>query len=165
MNKIFSEIQQDLENQGFLFERFDHNRPWGGFWVIEEIHTAKFIQKYFPNQDLESLTLNQKVSPKILLVAPHKRLSWQYHHRRSEVWRVVNGVVGVVKSDTDQENEMQKYSVGELIVLQKGERHRLVGLDDWGTVAEIWQHTDPEHPSDEDDIIRLQDDFDRKSPT
>jgi hypothetical protein len=28
-------------------------------------------------------------------------------------------------------------------------------------VAEIWQHTDPNHPSDEDDIVRLQDDFGR----
>jgi hypothetical protein len=40
-------------------------------------------------------------------------------------------------------------------------RHRLVGLDNWGVVTEIWQHTDVEHPSDESDIVRLQDDFGR----
>jgi hypothetical protein len=28
-------------------------------------------------------------------------------------------------------------------------------------VAEIWQHTDPDHPSNEDDIVRVQDDFGR----
>jgi mannose-6-phosphate isomerase len=28
-------------------------------------------------------------------------------------------------------------------------------------IAEIWQHTDPENPSDENDIVRLQDDFGR----
>jgi hypothetical protein len=28
--------------------------------------------------------------------------------------------------------------------LQQGERHRLVGLEEWGVVAEIWQHTDAE---------------------
>jgi len=28
-------------------------------------------------------------------------------------------------------------------------------------VAEIWQHTDPKHPSNEEDIVRLQDDFGR----
>jgi hypothetical protein len=28
-------------------------------------------------------------------------------------------------------------------------------------VAEIWQHTDPENPSDEDDIVRVSDDFGR----
>jgi hypothetical protein len=42
-----------------------------------------------------------------------------------------------------------------------GQRHRLIGLDQWGVVAEIWQHTDSENPSDESDIVRLQDDFGR----
>ena len=51
--------------------------------------------------------------------------------------------------------------MGNFIQLDKGERHRLIGLDSWGIVAEIWQHTDPENPSDEDDIVRLQDDFGR----
>ena len=49
---------------------------------------------------------------------------------------------------------------GDQIKLQQGIRHRLVGLKDFGVVAEIWQHTDPV-PSDEDDIIRVQDDFGR----
>jgi hypothetical protein len=48
-----------------------------------------------------------------------------------------------------------------VITLKKGERHRLIGLSGWGKVAEIWQHTEPDNPSDEDDIIRLQDDFGR----
>jgi len=43
--------------------------------------------------------------------------------------------------------------------LYKGERHRLVGPDDWGNVAEIWQYTDVENPSDENDFIRVQNDF------
>ena len=46
-------------------------------------------------------------------------------------------------------------------ILKKGERHRLSGLDSWGIVAEIWQHTDAESPSNEDDIVRLEDDFNR----
>ena len=50
---------------------------------------------------------------------------------------------------------------GDKIKLQKGERHRLIGLDGWGVIAEIWQHTDAENPSDEEDIVRLQDDFGR----
>jgi hypothetical protein len=28
-------------------------------------------------------------------------------------------------------------------------------------VAEIWQHTDPGNPSNEDDIVRLADDYSR----
>jgi hypothetical protein len=38
----------------------------------------------------------------------------------------------------------------------------LIGLEGWGVVAEFWQHTDPDYPSDEDDIVRVQDDYSRK---
>jgi hypothetical protein len=55
---------------------------------------------------------------------------------------------------------MQTYRSGAQIKLNQGVRHRLVGLDDYGVVAEIWQHTDAV-PSDEEDIIRVQDDFGR----
>ena len=50
---------------------------------------------------------------------------------------------------------------GDQIVLQQGDRHRLIGFNETSVVAEIWQHTDATHPSDEDDIIRVQDDFGR----
>ena len=64
-------------------------------------------------------------------------------------------------SNTDEELEIQQLSSENFIQLGKGERHRLIGLDSWGIVAEIWQHTDSENPSDEEDIVRLQDDFGR----
>ena len=51
--------------------------------------------------------------------------------------------------------------MGDIIQLKQGERHRLIGLNGWGIVAEIWRHTDAENPSDEDDIVRVQDDFGR----
>ena len=41
------------------------------------------------------------------------------------------------------------------------ERHRLVGLDKIGVVAEIWIHTDLNNPSDENDIVRISDDYKR----
>jgi mannose-6-phosphate isomerase len=158
---IFEKTESDLKAQGFEFERTDFNRPWGGFFVIDESQAAEFTAKYFSGMNNEDLIGGRKVSPKILLVAPEKRLSWQYHHRRSEVWRVIGGEVGIVRSDTDEQGELETFKVGDVITLKKGERHRLVGLSDWGKVAEIWQHTEPNHPSDEDDIIRLQDDFGR----
>lgn len=164
MDSIFKQVEQALSNAGFEFERKDFNRPWGGFFVIEASQTAKFAERYFPDFALADLTKGLKVSPKILLVAPHKRLSWQYHFRRSEIWKVVRGTVGIIKNDTDEQTPLLEYSVGDTVILQKGERHRLVGLGDWGMVAEIWQHTDPEHLSDENDIVRLQDDFNRKTP-
>jgi hypothetical protein len=49
-----------------------------------------------------------------------------------------------------------------VVNLKQGERHRLVGLNDWGIVAEIWMHTDPNLPSDEEDIVRINDEFGRK---
>ena len=79
---------------------------------------------------------------------------------RSEVSQVYKGTVGVVQSPTDIETPMEIYKPGDQITLEQGMRHRLVGLDGYGVVAEIWQHTDAV-PSDEEDIIRVQDDFGR----
>ena len=161
MDAIFRNTEQELQDKNYRFERTDFNRPWGGFFVIDERDAPQFAREYFPDLNEEELIGGRKVSPKILLVAPNKRLSWQYHHRRSEVWRVLEGPVGIMRSDTDEQTTVKHYQPGDVITLKKGERHRLVGLDDWGKVAEIWQHTDPDHPSDEDDIVRLQDDFGR----
>lgn len=159
--EVFSKIAATLAEQGFNVVKEDQTRPWGGFFVLDESQTPQFAATYFPTVQLSSLQITQKLSPKILVVAPDKRLSWQYHHRRAEIWRVVTGTVGVVKSDTDEETDVKGYQPGELIILKQGERHRLVGLAEWGILAEIWQHTDAENPSDEEDIVRVQDDFGR----
>lgn len=139
----------------------DLNRPWGGFYVIDETQAQLFADTFFDGLDVSSLKIGGKLSPKILLVAPEKRLSWQYHNRRAEIWKVVSGQVGVVRSDDDTEGELVVHNEGDVITLAQGERHRLVGLSGQGVIAEIWQHTDPSHPSDEDDIVRVQDDFGR----
>ncbi|HRQ29270.1 MAG TPA: hypothetical protein PLU49_04295, partial [Saprospiraceae bacterium] len=97
-------------------------------------------------------------------VAPGKKLSWQYHFRRSELWRVVSGPVGIATSENDEEMPSKTYNTSDTITLRTGQRHRLIGLENWGIVAELWLHADPEHPSDEDDIVRLQDDYNRTSP-
>ncbi len=139
----------------------DTTRPWGGFFVIDELQAEQFAKEFFPEEDFEKLKISNKLSPKILLVSPGKRLSWQYHFRRAEIWRCIDGTVAVATSLTDEETDTHNLSKGDKIKLQQGERHRLIGLDDWGIVAEIWQHTNAENPSDEDDIVRLQDDFGR----
>jgi mannose-6-phosphate isomerase-like protein (cupin superfamily) len=96
------------------------------------------------------------------MVQPATRLSWQYHHRRAEIWKLVAGVAGVVTSDTDVEGPVHELKTGEIVRLKQGQRHRLVGLSNgWGMIAEIWQHTDANNPSDESDIVRVQDDFGR----
>lgn len=160
---VLQKVQEMLNGLKLQVNKHDFDRPWGGFFVIDEEQTGDFIRFFFPQLDKEELMTGGRLSPKILVVAPGKRLSWQYHHRRAEIWRVIGGHAGVVTSDTDNETELKHLAYGETIVLKQGERHRLVGLEEYGVVAEIWQHTQPEHPSDEDDIVRLQDDFGRKS--
>jgi len=158
---LFQELAAQLQAQGFAIERADQLRPWGGFFVIQEQQAQQFADAYFDGLAIEELRISGKLSPKLLLVAPQQRLSWQYYHRRAEIWQVLRGPIGVAISDTDVESEVSSYVPGERIVLRQGERHRLVGLSDWGVVAEIWQHTDANQPSDEDDIVRVQDDFGR----
>lgn len=158
---LFKKIEEKLQQQGFAVSNKDMTRPWGGFFVIQEDQAQQFANTYFDGISTDDLKISGKLSPKILVVAPQKRLSWQYHHRRAEIWKVVEGTVGVVVSDTDEEGDVKVLGPGSLITLQKGERHRLVGLEEWGVLAEIWQHTDIELPSDEEDIVRVQDDFGR----
>lgn len=159
--EIFDRVEEMLHTQGFNIAAKDDTRPWGGFFVIDETQAQDFANQYFDGIDVENLRIGGKLSPKILIVAPEARLSWQYHHRRAEIWQVVEGMVGIKRSMTDEEGEVGEYKPQDQVKLQKGERHRLIGLADWGVVAEIWQHTDASNPSDEDDIVRVQDDFGR----
>jgi mannose-6-phosphate isomerase-like protein (cupin superfamily) len=158
---VFEKVNQYLAQQELAVDKMDDSRPWGGFFVLDETMAEKFIQLYFPHLTREALSISGKLSPKILVVGPNKRLSWQYHHRRAEIWKLIGGTAGVVTSDNDEEKETTHLQVGDIIQLKQGERHRLIGLDGWGIVAEIWQHTDAQNPSDEDDIVRVQDDFGR----
>ena len=161
--QLFRQTATELGATGFRIERRDENRPWGGFFVIDETQAQPFADAYFGGLPVAQLRIAGQLSPKILLVAPQQRLSWQYHHRRAEIWQVLQGPVGVAISDTDTQGEVRSLAPGERIVLRQGERHRLVGLQGWGVVAEIWQHTDAAHSSDEDDIVRVQDDFGRSA--
>lgn len=159
--KFFSHIEEGITKKGFHIISKDDNRPWGGFLVIDENDADLFIREFFPHLTKKELSISGKLSPKILIVAPGKRLSWQYHHRRAEIWKLIGGKAAVVTSDTDEEKNRKELSPGDIIELKRGERHRLIGTEEWGVVAEIWRHTDPDHPSDENDIVRVQDDFGR----
>jgi len=158
---VFEHIAEELKKENFTVIKQDETRPWGGFFVIDESQANAFASKFFPQLAMSQIQITNKLSPKILVVAPNKRLSWQYHFRRAEIWKILAGVVGVKTSITDEQGGIQQLSPGTFIQMDKGERHRLIGLDTWGIVAEIWQHTDPENPSNEDDIVLLQDDFNR----
>ncbi|KRO88475.1 MAG: phosphoheptose isomerase [Bacteroidetes bacterium] len=157
----FNQIEELIKSLGFNVVSKDFKRPWGGFLVIDENQAQSFSNQFFKGINIEDLKISGKLSPKILIVNPDSRLSWQYHHRRAEVWRVYKGEVGVIISENDSQKEMKTYKEGDQITLKQGERHRLIGLNNYGVVAEVWQHTDKNSPSDENDIVRVQDDFGR----
>lgn len=160
--EVMNAVEYYLNKTGLSVASKDFSRPWGGFFVIDEALSRKFISLFFPHLNADQLIAGGKLSPKILIVAPGQRLSWQYHFRRAEIWKLVAGVAGVITSETDEQGPLHTFALGEIINLKQGQRHRLVGLSEgWGMIAEIWMHTNAEHPSDENDIVRVQDDFGR----
>ena len=74
---IFEEVSKYLQHKDLKIHKQDNTRPWGGFFVIEENQAEKFIQLYFPHLTKGELTISGKLSPKILVVASNKRLSWR----------------------------------------------------------------------------------------
>tara|TARA_B100000242_G_C43054442_1_gene493098 strand:+ start:1367 stop:1849 length:483 start_codon:yes stop_codon:yes gene_type:complete len=159
--KYFESIKNKITSLGFEIKSKDFERPWGGFLVINESQTQDFANKFFDGLNIDSLKIGGKLSPKILIINPNSKLSWQYHHRRAEIWRVYKGCVGVSRSMDNNEKPMQILREKQQIKLKQGERHRLIGLDNFAVVSEIWQHTDPNNLSDEDDIVRISDEYGR----
>ena len=155
------EIENEISDLGFEIISKDFQRPWGGFLVIKENQAQDFVNKFFDGINIESLKIGGKLSPKILIVKPNSKLSWQYHHIREEIWNVFKGKVGISRSLDNIQKPVTKLKEGDQVKLKKGERHRLIGLDDYAVIAEIWQHTDFNNPSDENDIVRLDDDYGR----
>lgn len=157
----FIQVKNQFESFGYRIVDFDFKRPWGGFLVIDEKQAKKFADQFFEDITIDSLKIGGKLSPKLLIVNSNARLSWQYHHRRAEIWRVYKGTVGIIRSKDDDQKPLLTLNEGDQVKLKQGERHRLIGLKQQALVAEIWQHTDPNNPSNEEDIVRLQDDFGR----
>ena len=162
---IVTQIVSELSDLDFAIVEQDIARPWGAYFHIDPASAKRFAAKFFSSlQPVVAQQLKQALplTPKILALAPGQKTSWQYHHRRSEIWHVVAGTIAVVRNDTDQLPEKyEEMDIDTDIELKSGERHRIIGLHNWGIIAEIWLHTDASHPSDEDDIIRLADDYGR----
>jgi len=162
IDPVASRVRAALQTSCLTVVGEDLTRPWGGFLLIAQVDLQQFIRVHFASAGLHSDgEPSTKMSPKVLLVAPGMRLSWQYHLRRSEIWRIVEGPVAISRGPDDYEPAARNHDAGEVLHLELGERHRLTGLDTWGVVAEIWQHADPASPSDERDIVRVADDHRR----
>ncbi len=99
----------------------------------------------------EQFVHNETCSVKLLYIKASSRLSLQYHKERKEVWKVVRGPVGVQIGD-----RMLTGNEGDEFEIPAGTKHRLQGLGSEGIILEI-----SFGDFDEDDIVRLEDDFGR----
>lgn len=159
-DEIFNQYKGQLTAQGFTIIDQDDKRPWGGFFVIDPHQVKQFINTFFSDYNFPIDVSNFDLKPKILLVEPNKRLSWQVHNRRSELWRIITGNPKIYLSETDQQpSQPQLHPAGDFIDIRQGIRHRIGSGDQWVIVAEIWIHSDPENPSTEEDVRRIADDF------
>ena len=108
-------------------------RPWGEYWVLEDAPTHKV---------------------KRIQVNPGGRLSLQYHHKRAEVWTIVSGI-GTITID----DEIKDYVAGEVAQIPQGAHHRIENKTQEPVVFIEVQHGSY---FGEDDIVRIEDDYNRK---
>lgn len=94
---------------------------------------------------------NEKCTVKLLYVKKGKRNSYQYHKHRSEQWYVVSGKALVTINGVER-----RVKEGGAVKIPKGAKHRVTGLTDT-VVLEVIRGT-----WDENDIVRLEDDFNRR---
>jgi len=107
-------------------------RPWGRFFVIHDQPTYKL---------------------KRIEVDPGGRLSYQYHHKRSEAWTIVKGAGTITLDDHTKE-----YLKGETILIPQGVKHRIENKKNEKVVfIEVQTGT----YFGEDDIVRIEDDYNR----
>jgi mannose-6-phosphate isomerase-like protein (cupin superfamily)/glycerol-3-phosphate cytidylyltransferase-like family protein len=112
-------------------------RPWGEFYGWDE------APKWYL---------------KTLYVKPGKRLSLQHHRHRSEIWTLVEGDA-IATTGTDPKHLTRTtLKIGEPFFVPKGMIHRLESKKG-GKLVEVALGK-----FDENDIIRVQDDFGRIDP-
>lgn len=107
-------------------------RPWGSFTVLESTESYKV---------------------KRIVVFPGKRLSLQKHQFRAEHWVVIEGTAYVTLG-----SENREVTPNHSIFIPLGETHR---IENRGTANLVIIEVQYGSYTGEDDIIRLQDDFDR----
>tara|TARA_Y100000590_G_scaffold468528_1_gene651583 strand:- start:108 stop:482 length:375 start_codon:yes stop_codon:yes gene_type:complete len=108
-------------------------RPWGMYRILLETPYTKV---------------------KEIVVNPNQRLSLQYHDYRSEVWTIVKGS----GEFTDGEN-VTPVCAANVLEIQQGDLHRITAGDEGITFIEV--QLSSMGIFDEEDIVRLSDDYGR----
>ena len=115
--------------------KYNEKRPWGSFTVIDDGKGFKV---------------------KRITVEAGEKLSLQYHNHRSEHWTVVYGTLTITVGEA-----VKELTVNESIYIPKKEKHCMANhTRDFAEIIEV-QIGDYLF---EDDIVRLEDRYGRKSP-
>jgi mannose-6-phosphate isomerase-like protein (cupin superfamily) len=89
---------------------------------------------------------------KILKILPNSSLSLQYHKERDEYWKVLEGE-GIITIEDEKYNAKK----GDQYLIKRGEKHRIITNNKSIKILEISCGK-----IDEEDIIRLEDNYGRK---
>ncbi|NQT89074.1 hypothetical protein HQ560_20060 [bacterium] len=172
----FGRIAAEAKGFGLDIVEMDDERPWGGYVRFHRDSLDAFRKAYWeqslasPWQDmlaviwaeLEASEQDLHLDAKLLLLAPSQRLSLQSHERRSELWRVLEGPLTLIMGPDPESVRDHEVRTGEVVRIPCGSCHRgAAPATGWAVVAEFWRHEDPDHPTDESDIVRHADDYDR----
>lgn len=123
-------------------------RPWGGYIELPKGTFRRAAHAPAPC--------------KYLVINPGAELSWQYHLRRGEEWAILSPGLEVCLSASDARGIWAKTLPGDVLWIPPQQRHSCRNVSDRAAVvAEIWVNTDP-LPSDETDIVRVQDRYGRQ---
>src|SRR6266404_7537879 len=82
---VFNQAKSLLDGLNIIDS--DQDRPWGFFLSVDEKQAPQFIERFYEGVDLARIDASMPLRPKILGIAPYRRLSLQTHERRSEIWR------------------------------------------------------------------------------
>ena len=115
-------------------------------------HTPPLIKVDKPWGGFEQYTHNLPSTVKIITVVPGGSLSRQYHHRRDELWVVLDPGARI-----ELDGEVLSPGPGEKLYVPRGTVHRLsAGGEEPVRVLEV-----SFGEFDEDDIVRLEDVYGR----
>jgi len=109
------------------------DRPWGQYAVLFDTQMCKV---------------------KAIQVEPGHKLSYQYHLNRAEHWTIVSGEATII---LDDEKIFRKK--GESIYIPQGAKHRIINESEEKLMLIEVQTGDS---FDEEDIIRIEDDYGRE---
>jgi mannose-6-phosphate isomerase-like protein (cupin superfamily) len=161
---FFADLTTKIQNAGYTIVESNTAKPWGAYFRIDSTQADMFVGEFFPDLDPLQARLGvegTELCPKILVILPGHRFSWQFHNHRAERWRFLTPG-WYRKSIDDDEGERFPAQADDVVQFLQGERHRLEADSNAPViVAEIWQPSSIDHATDEDDIVRVADDYSR----